>query len=198
MCLALTENYHLQARRRILAPAHRSSTGPTTTAPFPPPGRGGSLSSLLDPMSRRASMPGGNDTLQLYHPMTLQSVPHSSYSATSTRHIVSNMPPRSHTLGGDYAPSSRHSMYPPVQNGGPGHPPPGHYMSSDVGPLSAPPSISNNPFSSHNSHHSSSGGGQGVYPLLPSPRSTPGHHASYLNDAPSHSNSTGSAYGTPP
>jgi len=147
-------------------------------------------------MSRRASMPGGNETLQLYHPMTLQSVPHSSsYPASSTRHIVSNMPPRSHNLGGEYAPSSRHSMgmYPPSQNGGSGHPPSGHYMSSDVGPLSAPPSLSNNPFSPH---HSSSGGGQVIYP---SPRSTPsGHHASYMNDTSSHSNSTGSAYGTPP
>jgi hypothetical protein len=145
-------------------------------------------------MSRRASMPGGNETLQLYHPMTLQSVPHSSsYPASSTRHMVSNMPPRSHTLGGEYAPSNRHNMgmYPPSQNGGSGHhPPSGHYMSSDVGPLSAPPSLSNNPFSSH---HPSSG------VLYPSSRSTPsGHHASYLNDTSSHSNSTGSAYGTPP
>ena len=148
-------------------------------------------------------MPGGPaDTLQLYHPMTLQSVPNnnhhsSSYSGSSTRHMVSNMPPRSHNLNGDYAPSSRHmGMYASGQGSGSGHTS-GHYMSSEVGPLSAPPSLSSgNPFSSHNSHHHHSSGGQ--YPsLLPSPRSS-GHHSTYFNDAPSHSNSNGSGYGTPP
>lgn len=147
-------------------------------------------------------MPGGPDALQLYHPMTLQSVPNnhhsSSYSGSSTRHLVSTMPPRSHTIGGDYAPSSRHmNVYPSGHGGGSTHN--GHYMSSEVGPLSAPPSLSNNPFSSHNSHHHPSAGGQGVYSsILSSPRPTPsGHHAQYF-DAPSHSNSNGSGYGTPP
>jgi hypothetical protein len=153
-------------------------------------------------MSRRASMPGGPDALQLYHPMTLQSVPNnhhsSSYSGSSTRHLVSSMPPRSHNLAGEYAPSNRHmSGYAHSHGGGSGHN--GHYMSSEVGPLSAPPSLSNNPFSSHNSHHHpSGGGGQGAF--LSSPRSTPsGHHASYFNDTPSHSNSNGgTGYGSPP
>ena len=152
-------------------------------------------------------MPGGPDTLQLYHPMTLQSVPNnhhsSSYSGSSTRHLVSSMPPRSHNLAGEYGHSSRHmNGYPSSgQGGGSGHNGHnGHYM-SEVGPLSAPPSLSNGPFSSHNSHHHPSAGGQGAYSsLLSSPRSTPsGHHASYFNDTPSHSNSNGgSGYGTPP
>ena len=154
-------------------------------------------------MSRRGSMPGGPDTLQLYPPMTLQSVSNnhhsSSYSGSTTRHLVSSMPPRSHNLAGEYAPSSRHmNGYSSGQGGGSGHN--GHYMSSEVGPLSAPPSLSNNPFSSHNSHHHSPAANQGVYSsLMSSPRSTPsGHHASYFNDTQSHSNSNGSGYGTPP
>jgi len=195
-------NNFLQARRRILAPAHRAASGPTTTAPFPPSGRSASLSGLLDPIGRRASMPSGPDALQLYHPMSLQTVPnghhHSSeYAGGSTRHMVSSMPPRSHHLGGisEYSQSRQTSFYSPSQGGGHGS---SHsssqYMSSDV-PLSAPPSMSSHPYSS--SHPSS--GGQNMYPsLLPSPRAS-GHQPYYSNDHPSHSNSTtsGSGYGTP-
>ncbi|KAF8967101.1 hypothetical protein BDZ97DRAFT_566160 [Flammula alnicola] len=74
--MSQVSNWMINARRRILAPAHRAASGPTTTAPFPPSGRSASLSGLLDPIGRRASMPAA-EALQLYHPMTLQSMPNS-------------------------------------------------------------------------------------------------------------------------
>lgn len=177
----------LQARRRILAPAHRAASGPTTTAPFPPAGRSASLSGLLDPIGRRASMPTA-DALQLYHPMTLQSMPnspngHHHHSEYSSRHghggHIVGMSSRSSHLGGvgDYGSGRQMGMYQQGTNTS-GHSP-SHYMSSDV-PLSAPPSLSNNPFS----HNNSSGQQQG-YSLLPSPRSS-GQQQPYYNDAPAH------------
>ncbi|KAF9534524.1 hypothetical protein CPB83DRAFT_889506 [Crepidotus variabilis] len=195
LSMSQVSNWMINARRRILAPAHRSSSGPTTTAPFPPTGRSSSLNGLLDSSVRRGSMP--HESMTLFQPLSLQSVPHhSSYGGSSTRHMVSNMPPRSHNLGGEYSHSGRHMpMYSPGQGSG-SHGHSGHYMSSDV-PLSAPPALSNSPFASHNSHHPSSGG-QNVYPsLLPSPRSSSGQ-AQYFDNAPSHGGSTGSGYGTPP
>ncbi|KAF4617396.1 hypothetical protein D9613_006010 [Agrocybe pediades] len=192
LSMSQVSNWMINARRRILAPAHRAASGPTTTAPFPPSGRSGSLSGLLDPIGRRASMPSA-DTLQLYHPMTLQSMPnspnghhhghHSDYTSRHGQHghIVGMSSSRSSHLGGvnDYGSSGRQmGMYQQSTNSS-GHSPP-HYLSSDV-PLSAPPSLSNNPFSSHNN---SSGQG-GVYSsLLPSPRSSA--QQAYYNDAPSH------------
>ncbi|KAH6907968.1 hypothetical protein BKA70DRAFT_1427206 [Coprinopsis sp. MPI-PUGE-AT-0042] len=68
LSMSQVSNWMINARRRILAPAHRAASGPTTTAPFPPSSR--SLG-LIDPMGRRASMPAA-DSLQLYHPMSLQ------------------------------------------------------------------------------------------------------------------------------
>ncbi|KAF9554341.1 hypothetical protein CPC08DRAFT_712973 [Agrocybe pediades] len=63
LSMSQLSNWMINARRRILAPAHSAASGPTTTtAPFPP--------------SRRASLPSA-DTLQLYRPMTLQSMPNS-------------------------------------------------------------------------------------------------------------------------
>ncbi|KAF8895304.1 hypothetical protein BD779DRAFT_716304 [Infundibulicybe gibba] len=76
LSMSQVSNWMINARRRILAPAHRAASGPTTTAPFPPPGRG--LSGLLDPTGRRSSMPTA-DSLQLYHPMTLQSMPNTPH-----------------------------------------------------------------------------------------------------------------------
>ncbi|KAJ8463256.1 hypothetical protein ONZ45_g17647 [Pleurotus djamor] len=69
LSMSQVSNWMINARRRILAPAHRASSGPTTTAPFPPINR----SALFDPLARRASMPA--ESLQLYPPMTLQSLP---------------------------------------------------------------------------------------------------------------------------
>lgn len=200
-------SFVLQARRRILAPAHRAATGPTTTAPFPPSGRSASLSGLLDPIGRRASMPAA-DALQLYHPMTLQSMPnspsghhhHSDYVGGPSRHMLGMSSSRSnhHHVSGlsDYN-QGRHNMslYVPGQggHGGSGHSQ-SSYMNSDM-PLSAPPSLSNNPFSSHGGSHGSSGQ-QGMYSnMLPSPRSS--SQPGYFNDGPSHSGSASSGYGTP-
>jgi hypothetical protein len=199
LSMSQVSNWMINARRRILAPAHRAASGPTTTAPFPPSaGRSASLSGLLDPISRRASMPSA-DALQLYHPMTLQSMPnnHSSdYGGGSSRHMVGHPSSRSnhHLSGGlDYSQGRHMGLYPPSQASHSSGHTPSSYMPSDM-PLSAPPSLSNNPFSSHNSHSSSQ---QNMYPsLVPSPRSTA--QPQYFNDGHSHSGSgSGSGYGTP-
>ncbi|KAJ7242873.1 hypothetical protein B0H12DRAFT_958635, partial [Mycena haematopus] len=73
LSMSQVSNWMINARRRILAPAHRAASGPTTTAPYPQQGGRGPLNGLMD--ARRASLPGA-DSLQLYHPMTLQSLPH--------------------------------------------------------------------------------------------------------------------------
>ncbi|KAF8158237.1 hypothetical protein B0H34DRAFT_797647 [Crassisporium funariophilum] len=209
LSMSQVSNWMINARRRILAPAHRAASGPTTTAPFPPTGRSTSLSGLLDPIGRRASMPAA-DALQLYHPMSLQSMPnspnghhHSSsdYVGGSQRHML-NMPSRSshhlgHGGGLEYGQGRHMGLYVPGQGThSSNHTQSSQYMSSDV-PLTAPPSLSGNPFSSHNSHHQSSQQQQNMYPsLLPSPRSTA--QQQYFNEGHSHSGSgSGSGYGTP-
>lgn len=200
-----------QARRRILAPAHRAAAGPTTTAPFPSSTRPQPLTMLDHP--RRTSMPGA-DGLQLYHPLTLQSLP-------ST--------PNHHHPGSDYVGSNRHLGLPPSNRSShmglgaldfgssrhmgiysPGHAPhsagptssSNHYISSDV-PLSAPP-LGTNPFPSHPPHQSHSNAN--LYPTFnPSPRLMGQTNAQqeqqsqqYFNDGHPHSGSTpGSGYGTP-
>ncbi|OCH91117.1 hypothetical protein OBBRIDRAFT_792628 [Obba rivulosa] len=80
LSMSQVSNWMINARRRILAPAHRAAAGPTTTTPFN--SRSGP-SSVLD-TGRRASMP--TDSLQLYYPMSLQSLEHGMPS--STRHMV--------------------------------------------------------------------------------------------------------------
>ncbi|KDR82632.1 hypothetical protein GALMADRAFT_220619 [Galerina marginata CBS 339.88] len=194
LSMSQVSNWMINARRRILAPAHRAASGPTTTAPFPPTGRSTSLSGLLDPIGRRASMPAA-DALQLYHPMTLQSMPnspsgHHHSSEYGSRHMLSMSSSRSggHHLSGlsEYGQGRHMGLYVPNQGTHTsGHTQSSQYMSSDV-PLSAPPSLSNNPFSSHSSHSPS--GQQNMYPsLLPSPRSSGQPQQQYFNDAPSHS-----------
>ncbi|KAF8195517.1 hypothetical protein BJ912DRAFT_1021225 [Pholiota molesta] len=186
LSMSQVSNWMINARRRILAPAHRAATGPTTTAPFPPSGRSASLSGLLDPIGRRASMPTA-DALQLYHPMTLQSMPNSPSGHHHHSDYVGG--PSRHMLGMSSSRSSHHHG----GHGGSGHSQ-SSYMNSDM-PLSAPPSLSNNPFSSHGGSHGSSGQ-QGLYSnMLPSPRSS--SQPGYFNDGPSHSGSTSSGYGTP-
>ena len=143
------------------------------------------------------------DSLQLYHPMTLQSMPntsggyhHGSDHSSSRNMMGLPLSRSSHPLGGmEY--SSRHlSGYSGPHSAGPA--PPSHYMSSEM-PLSAPPSMPSNPFTSH---HSSSQ--QNIYPSFnPSPRLShsaqtehPPQH--YFNDGHSHSGSApGSGYATP-
>ncbi|TFK86263.1 hypothetical protein K466DRAFT_493140 [Polyporus arcularius HHB13444] len=100
LSMSQVSNWMINARRRILAPARHSTAGPTTTTPFATrsggvgmgmpgmPGMGGlGAPSALDP-SRRMSV----DSLQLYYPMSLQSLgghdPHGHLSPPSTRHMV--------------------------------------------------------------------------------------------------------------
>ncbi|GLB38288.1 putative homeobox KN domain containing protein [Lyophyllum shimeji] len=200
LSMSQVSNWMINARRRILAPAHRAASGPTTTAPFPPTGRSASLSGLLD--HRRASMPTA-ETLQLYHPMTLQTMPgaHHPSEYPSSRSMLGMPINRPHQLG----PASgmefngRHHMglYSPGQGPHSAGPTSSSYMSSDV-PLSAPPSLSNNPFASHHTSQP-----QNVYPSFnPSPRLPPtgqgDQPSQYFNDGHSHSGSApGSGYATP-
>lgn len=192
LSMSQVSNWMINARRRILAPAHRAASGPTTTAPFPPSSRSASLSGLLDPISRRSSMP--TDTLQLYHPMTLQSMPSSHHSSLDygSRHGRSSH----HLSGGMEYSSNRHlGVYTSgPHTSGPGQP---HYIPPDV-PLSAPPSLSNIPFSSHHSQTSSQ---QNIYPSLqPSPRLSSSSHQSqqyYNEDQPHTGSAPGSGYATP-
>jgi hypothetical protein len=210
LSMSQVSNWMINARRRILAPAHRAASGPTTTAPFPPTGRSTSLSGLLDHSGRRSSMPTA-ESLQLYHPMTLQSMPptpggyHHGPDHSSARGMLGlpTISRSSHHLGSlsgmDYG--QRHSMgggYPGPHSAGPT--PSSHLYNSDV-PLSAPPSVSNNPFTSP---HSSSQQ-QNMYPSYnPTSRlsqSTQGDQQppqQYYNDGHSHSGSApGSGYATP-
>ncbi|KAG6896716.1 hypothetical protein C0992_006553 [Termitomyces sp. T32_za158] len=135
LSMSQVSNWMINARRRILAPAHRAASGPTTTAPFPP-ARSASLSGILD---RRASMPTA-ESLQLYHPMTLQSMP-SDYPS-SARSMLGGLPVVRPTV--DYTQRHHIAMYGP-HSAGPS-PSPHHYTLSDVplsAPLSAPPYHSN-------------------------------------------------------
>ena len=133
------------------------------------------------------------DALQLYHPMTLQSMPnspnnhhHSSeYYSGSSRHMLGPSRSSHHLSGGLEYSQSRQigGLY------GGAHSPSSHtpssYMTSDV-PLAGPPP--------YNAHPSSQ---QNMYPsLLPSPRSTGSQQ--YFSEGHGHSGSgSGSGYGTP-
>ncbi|KAG6837615.1 hypothetical protein H0H93_006136 [Arthromyces matolae] len=202
LSMSQVSNWMINARRRILAPAHRAASGPTTTAPFPPNGRSASLSGLLDHNGRRTSMSTA-ESLQLYHPMTLQSMPgpgHHSEYGTSTRSMLGSLPMmRPPTLGPasgmEYNQRHHMGMYSPGGQGphsaGPTAPSSHHYMSSDV-PLSAPP------FGSQHSSQQPTN----VYPSYNhnhSPRMPPaGQPEGYFNDGHSHSGSApGSGYVTP-
>ncbi|KAF5360649.1 hypothetical protein D9756_004840 [Leucocoprinus leucothites] len=210
LSMSQVSNWMINARRRILAPAHRAASGPTTTAPFPPASRSSSLSGILDNAGRRASMPNA-ESLQLYHPMTLQSMPntpaghhhHGSSDYMPSRHMMgpTRSPHHLGPLGGGVEYGSRSmGLYVPGQ-GGPhsaGPTGPSHYLSSssDV-PLSAPPSMSNNPFSSNSQQTSQ----QNLYPPLnPSPRlphssQTPTQYFEGQTGAPG--SAPGSGYATP-
>ncbi|KZT67073.1 hypothetical protein DAEQUDRAFT_746278 [Daedalea quercina L-15889] len=85
LSMSQVSNWMINARRRILAPAHRAAQGPTTTTPFSS-ARPGIVPSVLD-TGRRASMP--TDSLQLYYPMSLQNLGGDAHMPASTRHMVS-------------------------------------------------------------------------------------------------------------
>ncbi|KAJ6511989.1 hypothetical protein C8R47DRAFT_675557 [Mycena vitilis] len=151
LSMSQVSNWMINARRRILAPAHRAASGPTTTAPYPPQGgRSASMGGLLD--SRRASLPGA-DSLQLYHPMTLQSLPHAPHH--HPHHAYHSQHPHHPDMG--YGRSMRmgpgmnldfsQSAHPSHQSRGMYGGGPGQGGAYGV-PLSAPASMSNaNPFS---------------------------------------------------
>ncbi|KAG9315535.1 hypothetical protein JVU11DRAFT_3155 [Chiua virens] len=227
LSMSQVSNWMINARRRILAPAHRAASGPTTSSPYPPATRSTpATNTMLEPVSRRTSIP--QESLQLYHPMSLQSIPssnqnHMTTSSTdyvgSNRHLV-GMPQRSsHPYHGGSSgldiPQSRHSMpYVPGQGHHSGNgSQAGHYIPSGV-PMSAPPSLSAGPFGSHNlgGHHH----GQSLYSSQHHPHSslspsflaspTPGserlpsteHTHSYYGESQAHpSSNPGSAFSGP-
>ncbi|KZV76235.1 hypothetical protein PENSPDRAFT_475583 [Peniophora sp. CONT] len=85
LSMSQVSNWMINARRRILAPVHRAQSNPATTTPLggppttrapPPQPTGLSTTALL----RRASMP--TDGLNLFHPMSLQSLPSSHGAST--------------------------------------------------------------------------------------------------------------------
>ncbi|KAH7913430.1 hypothetical protein BJ138DRAFT_1146188 [Hygrophoropsis aurantiaca] len=230
LSMSQVSNWMINARRRILAPAHRAASGPTTSAPYPPSTRTAPVPSMIDSVARRASVPA--DSLQLYHPMSLQSIPSSHQShnsapgeyAGSTRHLLGIQPSAarsSHQYNGNSAGGGSGGSLDFSQNRlglsyVPGH---GHHHSSSGGqsthfipsgvPMSAPPSLSPNPFASHNLHghhhqpslYSSQHHHSSLSPsFLPSPQQSaariPVHSAeshSYYSDGHSSSNS-GSAF----
>ncbi|KAF8654613.1 hypothetical protein AX16_003525 [Volvariella volvacea WC 439] len=212
LSMSQVSNWMINARRRILAPAHRAAAGPTTTAPFPSTGRSTSISGLLDHSGRRSSMPNA-DSLQLYHPMTLQSLPntpgrvdyhHSNPDYIGSRHLIGMPPARSSQMSpGNNLDFGASRLYVPSQASHPAGPTSSsHYMPSDV-PLSAPPVLPPNPFSSHPTHQPHHPGGN-LYPTFHSPRlsgqstQSQDQPQQYFNDGHSHPGSTpGSGYATP-
>lgn len=151
------------------------------------------------------------DSLQLYHPMTLQSMPntpgphhHGSPDYMGSRHMMGPTRASPHHLGplnGNVEYGNRSmGLYAPGHGGPHSAGPTGpssHY--SEV-PLSAPPSMSNNPFSSNPSQSQ-----QNLYPSLnPSPRlpqqsnqqqPPPGQYFEGQTGGPG--SAPGSGYGTP-
>jgi hypothetical protein len=213
LSMSQVSNWMINARRRILAPAHRAASGPTTSAPYPPPTRTTPASTaLLEPVSRRTSIP--QESLQLYHPMSLQSMPSNQNHAPSADYVGSNrhlvgMPQRpSHQYhGGSSAldvPQSRHAMaYVPAQGHHSGNgSQAAHYIPSGV-QMSAAPSLSASSFASHNlgGHHHH---GQSLYSshhspsFLPSPTGSADHTHSYYGETQPHpSSNPGSAFSGP-
>ncbi|KAI0088555.1 hypothetical protein BDY19DRAFT_170787 [Irpex rosettiformis] len=83
LSMSQVSNWMINARRRILAPAQRAVQGPTSNGPYAT-SLGGHPRPIMD-AGRRASMP--TDSLALYHPMSLQSLPDYA-TGPSTRHLV--------------------------------------------------------------------------------------------------------------
>lgn len=174
-----------QARRRILAPARHSTAGPTTTTPFatrggvgmgmPAPGMGGlGVPSPLD-TGRRMSMP--TDSLQLYYPMSLQSLdPHGHQM--STRHMVnmSRSMSSSHATAGSIG----------LGHHGHGHSPYGMSDSSYAqGRLSYGSTTALHPSSTHPHHGGSSTSPGGFFGM-----SSSGGGGNYLGGSPIYGQST--------
>lgn len=224
LSMSQVSNWMINARRRILAPAHRAAQGPTTSAPYPSSTRTVPASSLLDPVARRASLPA--ESLQLYHPMSLQSLQggHGHQNSASAefggsgRQLLAR--PAHYSGGGgggggglEYSQNrlglSTYNLGHNHHSGSEGQ---SGYLSSGV-PMSAPPSLQPNPFGSHNMHnqsslysaqhhHSSLSPGFISSPSQSSPR-LPAHSAdsqshSYYSEGPLHpSVNAGPTYSAP-
>jgi len=181
LSMSQVSNWMINARRRILAPAHRAASGPTTTTPFPPSSRSASSGGMVEPISRRASMPSEN--LQLYHPLSLQSLPHGHHHNNlspeyvgSTRHML-NVQRASYS-----GPSGTGTMYVPSSTGI------GQSYSSAAG-MSGPPGLGGHSYhgASHPSvysqhHHHHHGSVSPGYMHSPHSGSTrlPAHQESYF------------------
>jgi hypothetical protein len=138
LSMSQVSNWMINARRRILAPVHRAASANASAAsannasyshPRSAVGPGSSNlpgSHLLE--ARRASMPA--DSLQLYYPMTLQSVNPGSSSSHPHHHgnPHANHSPHSH---------SSYSHH-PSQHGPPSHHYSGDYLSPRSGLLGGP------------------------------------------------------------
>ncbi|KAI0317633.1 hypothetical protein OF83DRAFT_1120209 [Amylostereum chailletii] len=207
LSMSQVSNWMINARRRILAPVHRPSSGPSTTHPLSvprtsAPNAGVSTGTLL----RRASMP--TDSMQLYHPLSLQSlsshgaggsVPSDPYYASSRNSVM-----LSHTYGGGPRSSPAYSSaYAQPQGGsvsGYSFPGPSHHHGHAHGQSSYV--SSGLPMSSGGSYSGGSGGGgalglsglsvgsgQGLYAQQ--------QHQQYLPPSRDHHSSPGSNYHTP-
>lgn len=222
LSMSQVSNWMINARRRILAPAHRAAQGPTTSSPYPSSTRAVPASSLLDPVARRASLPA--ESLQLYHPMSLQSLQGGHQNSASGefggsgRQLLAR--PVHYNGGGgggggglDYSQNrlglSTYNLGHSHHSGSGGQ---SSYLPSGV-PMSASPSLPSNPFGSHNMHnqsslysaqhhHSSLSPGFISSPSQNSPR-LPAHTAdsqshSYYSEGPLHpSVNAGPAYSAP-
>ncbi|TFL03219.1 hypothetical protein BDV98DRAFT_419836 [Pterulicium gracile] len=107
LSMSQVSNWMINARRRILAPVHRaasanaaanngSSNSSSNSYRSAPASNSLSNSHLLE--TRRASMPA--DNLQLYHPLTLQSVPNTPTTHHGVHHHSSS--PHHQHHGSDY------------------------------------------------------------------------------------------------
>ncbi|KAI9456146.1 hypothetical protein F5148DRAFT_1277150 [Russula earlei] len=196
LSMSQVSNWMINARRRILAPVHRPSSGPATTHPLPSQRSGATHSGVsTGTLLRRASMP--TDSLQLYHPLSLQSISHAGsgplssdpyYPPSSQRSALENGygGGRSSSMLGNYAqqsggagagytfptPASMSSHHhQPEYAIGNQHAP--SYISSQ-GPL--PGSGSHGYYTHTQQHQYFSGGHQDRGTSTPSSGSGPGYH----------------------
>ncbi|KZP19276.1 hypothetical protein FIBSPDRAFT_1045637 [Athelia psychrophila] len=172
LSMSQVSNWMINARRRILAPAHRAATGPTTTTPFPH-STGRHNAPGLDSLGRRASIP--SDNLQLYHPMSLQSMPPSPLQHPNNAYHVppDHLQSTRHMLGLPPAPPTPRSAY---GNGN------GNGMYSQSQPYGSHAGNGMGGYGGGHGHHSTPGSHHGsVSPAYqPSPRLSTGpvhHHA---------------------
>ncbi|KAI0689255.1 hypothetical protein BC835DRAFT_1418642 [Cytidiella melzeri] len=190
LSMSQVSNWMINARRRILAPAHRAAQGPTTNGPYATP-LGGHPRPILD-AGRRASMPA--DTLALHYPMSLQSIPDYTTSP-STRHLVgmSRSMSSGHASVGSLSATAHHGHHSHH-----GHHPYGGIDTYSRQSLYGSTANSNNSSAAlHPSSHVGGGGGGGggylgVPMSAPASMSTGGAGQHYSN---SHGYSNSNSYG---